>query len=248
MIIDAHVHVGRASYLGLNATPEQLLRLADDAGIDRLFCTHCAALFYDMKEGNRALYGMLCQYPDRLIGYISIPSGRHGREALEEIERGVSDYGMKGLKIYSTTEVPISEPYTVEMIAKAAELGIPILAHSTPWACEQVAAEVPEAKLIMAHMGNTAIARGDWNWAIAAARRYPNIYLDTSGSTVDLGYLEAAVEAVGAERVIFGSDLPLFDAPFALAKTWDAEIDEEARRLILGGNIARLAGLDWRWQ
>jgi uncharacterized protein len=244
VIIDAHVHIGKASYLGLHATADQLLKLADEAGVDRMFCTHLMALFYDMKEGNRALHRILRQHPDRLIGYISIPSGRHGQDAFDEIERGVSDYGMKGLKIYSTAELEISEPCMVETIARAAEYGLPILAHSTPWACEAVAAQVPNARLIMAHMGNTAIARGDWNWAIAAARRYPNIYLDVASSTADLGYVEAAVEAVGPERVIFGSDLPIFDPYLQMLKVTDADIDDEAKRLILGGNIARLANLD----
>ena len=49
--------------------------------------------------------------------------------------------------------------------------------------------------------------------------------------------------AVGAERVLFGTDMPLLDPCASLYKVYDAAIGDEARALILGGNMARLAGV-----
>ena len=71
-----------------------------------------------------------------------------------------------------------------------------------------------------------------------------NIILDTCSSTVDMGFVERAVERLGAERIVFGSDVPLFDPWCQLEKVKSAEIDEEDKRLILGENIARILRLE----
>ena len=96
----------------------------------------------------------------------------------------------------------------------------------------------------MAHSGGCPTALGDWFRAIEIAKHYPNIYMDTASSQIDMGYVEALVEGVGAERVVFGTDLPLIDPFFGLAKITGADLTEEQKDLILGKNIQRLTGYD----
>ena len=244
MIIDAHVHSGGYKHI----TTEGVLRLADRAGFDKIFCTDIAALHYDMVEGNRHLAMEMKRYPDRIIGYCSIPSARFGQKALDEIQRCYEVYGMRGLKVIHQTAglgsysllTSINEPQMYPLFAKAAELGMLILAHSTPDECMGLSQIIPEAKLLMAHAGGCPTALGDWHKAIEAARQFPNILLDTASSQSDMGYLEAIVEAVGAERVIFGTDMPFIDPFFGLAKVSGAKLTAGQKALILGGNVRRL--------
>ena len=248
MIIDSHVHLGRLQSVRAEADATALLRIADRVGIDRIFCTSCTALFYDMVEGNREIASALREHPDRILGYATIPTAYWRQEALDELERCVDSYGMRGLKIYSRPHgmggdrvmLSVNTPAMVPILERAAELRLPVLAHATPEECEALADEVPEGTLVMAHSGGTLIAGGNWNRAIEAARRYPNIYLDTCSSTVDMGSLEAMVEAVGPERIIFGTDTPMLDPFVQKARVTGAEISEEARALILGGNMERI--------
>ena len=102
MVIDAHVHIGKSARLQIEVTGDLLGRTADELGIDRIFCTDLTALFYDMHEGNRLLYDQMRLYPERIIGYASLHSTRFGQVALDELQRCRDEYGMKGLKIYST--------------------------------------------------------------------------------------------------------------------------------------------------
>jgi predicted TIM-barrel fold metal-dependent hydrolase len=244
MIVDAHVHMGKMQgLLNLEAETDFIIEMSDEAGIDRVVVTHLTALFYDMYEGNRLLSEALNKYPDRMLGWATISSPNYGQEAIDEVRRCVEEDGMVGMKMYSSLASPISEPAAIEVIAGAADMGIPILAHSDPWACEKVCQELPEAMLIMAHMGNTVSARGDWNRAIDAARRYDNLILDISGSSHVAGFVEAAVEAIGPLRVIFGSDLPIFDQRVQMAKVTGSDLSQEAKSLILGGNILRILGI-----
>ncbi|MBO0720649.1 MAG: amidohydrolase family protein [Blastocatellia bacterium] len=243
MIVDAHVHIGKSTRLQIDVDGEQLVRVADDMGFDRICCTDLTALFYDMEEGNRLLYAEMKKFPDRIIGYASLHSTRFGEKALDELDRCAHDYGMRGLKIYSTPQMSIAEPAAITILEKTVDLKLPILAHATPLECEYLMAAVPECKLIMAHAAAQPFANGDWNRAIMAAQRHPNLYLETASSTIDAGFLETCVRELGPERIIFGTDIPLLDPYFQLSKIRDTVVDSCALEKILGGNILRLMGL-----
>lgn len=243
MIIDGHVHIGNSAYFHMNAGAEFLIDAADRAGFDRLFVTHCTALFYHMREGNDLLGKDLARYPDRLIGYVTVPTPRLGREAIDEIRRCHELYGMRGVKTYSSAEASIAERTTYPMLEVAAELGMPILAHTSPDECDDLMTHVPEARLIMAHMGGHPYAYGNWHRAVAVAVKHPNILLDTASSQIDNGMIEYAVEQLGADRIVFGTDMPLLDPHTQRAKIDGADISDEAKALILGGNLQRILGL-----
>jgi len=243
LIVDAHVHIGKSTRLQIDATGEMLVRIADRMGFDRICCTDLTALFYDMNEGNRLLAAEMRAFPDRILGWASLHSTRFGQAALDELQRCRDEYGMRGLKIYSTPETSIAEPAMIPILEKCVELGFPILGHTTPQECEYLLTAVPEARVIMAHGGGQPFAKGDWNRAIMAAQRHPNLYLDTACSTVDTGFVEACVAALGPERIIFGTDTPLLDPWPQLVKIRDTRLDDRARSLIFGGNILRLMGV-----
>lgn len=243
MIIDAHVHIGRSEAFRMDADASTLLKIADEAGIDKMFCTHCTALFYNMTEGNDLLGKAMRQHPDRLMGYISIPTPRTGVAARDEIRRCVDRYGMRGLKLYSWEEASLVEEWTWPVLELAGELNLVVLAHISPAECDKLAERAPGTYILMAHMGGHPYAHGDWHKAIAVAKRRPNVLLDTATSQIDNGMIETAVAECGAERVIFGTDTPLLDTWCQKAKVEGARIGAKERDLILGGNIARLTGV-----
>ncbi|MBN1342290.1 MAG: amidohydrolase family protein [Phycisphaerae bacterium] len=243
MIIDGHVHIGTGSFFHMSADGEFLVRQADAAGFDRLFVTHLAALFYDMREGNDALGKELARFPDRLIGMATIPTPRFGDQAVDEVRRCHETYGMRGVKTYSYPEASIAEPASLPLMELAAELAMPVLVHITPDECDYLMTRVPDVPLVMAHMGGHPWANGDWQRAIAVAAKHPNLLLDTASSQIDNGMLERAVAEIGPERIVFGTDMPLLDPYTQLAKVTGAIVTDEAKALILGGNYQRILGL-----
>jgi predicted TIM-barrel fold metal-dependent hydrolase len=164
------------------------------------------------------------------------------------VQRCYEVYGMRGVKVIHQTAglgsysllTSIDDPLMDPIFEKAAEFGMIILAHSNPDECMALSKRAPGARLLMAHSGGCPTAMGDWHKAIQAARQYPNILFDTASSQADMGYLEAAVEAVSAERIIFGTDMPFIDAHFGLAKVTSANLSEEQKELILAENVLRL--------
>ncbi|MGD9498521.1 MAG: amidohydrolase family protein, partial [Armatimonadota bacterium] len=97
----------------------------------------------------------------------------------------------------------------------------------------ELANRYPEAMIICGHVGGG----GDWEWTIQALRAAPTAFLDSSGSVVDEGMIEMAVQVLGAERLLFGCDMSM---TAGVGKIRGAQISDEQRRAILGGNMERI--------
>lgn len=249
MIIDCHVHLGKLQTFHTEGAIEELICVADKHGIDKLFCTDAMALFYDSFEGNKRLARFMRKYPQHLLGYCTISSARYGQEAVDEVRRCVEEYGMQGLKIYSFSQpgthrpfLSVDDPWMDPILEKAVDYGIPVLAHANPMECASLCKRFPELILIMAHSGNTLHASGDWHRAIAAAKENPHLLLDTSTSSTDIDFIETAVEELGAEKILYGSDWPIFSMSFALARVQEADILDMAKTMMLGDNLERIMG------
>lgn len=244
MIVDAHVHIGKSTRLQINVDGEFLVRTADKLGFDKICVTDLTALFYDMHEGNYLLSCEMKKFPDRMLGYATLSSTRFGQAALDELDRCRHDYGMTGLKIYSTPDLSVAEPAMIPILEKCVELAFPILGHLTPQECEFMLTAVPEVRIMMAHSGGQPFAKGDWNRAIMAAQRHPNLYLETASSTIDTEFLGKAVAALGAGRIVFGTDTPLLDPYTQLGRIRASGLDSTALDQIMCANILRLMGVE----
>jgi hypothetical protein len=244
MFTDCHVHIGKSNWFHVDAGVHLLLKWADKTGIGRMMVTDMTALFYDMEEGNELARKAAAEAPDRILPYYTVSSARFGPQLLEQIERHVNDYGFRGLKIYSVPPLYVmTDDYMLPVLEKAAELRIPVLAHcgaaECAWACERV----PELMLINAHMGCCPEGGGDWHASVAAARKYPNMYLDTASSSFDNGMIEFAAGQLGAERVLLGTDMPVLNPVLQAAKVQKSDLSEEQKEMILGKNTERLLSM-----
>lgn len=241
MIIDAHAHLG--SLGGFHSTADDLVRWADRAGIDKLVTSCMDAFEYDTRAGNDMLAAAMRAYPDRIIGYASFTSAYFGQAVIDEIERCVHDYGMRGLKIYSSRLRSVAEPDMFPIVARAGELKLPILAHADAREIGILARAVPHATFLIAHLGEGFSDTNMWQ-TLTMARSCPNVVLDLTSSQIYAGMVEACVAAVGPQRVVFGVDLPLLEPEVQIQKVLASTVDDAAKRLILGGNAARLFRLE----
>ncbi len=74
-------------------------------------------------------------------------------------------------------------------------------------------------------------------------RDFSPIYLESCGSGLHNGGVEYPVKEGMADRVRFGTYMPLLDASQQLTKVIVSEITDEEKKLALGGNAIRLLGL-----
>ncbi len=104
--------------------------------------------------------------------------------------------------------------------------------------------DYPEMRLILAHLG--CGWDGDLTHQVRAIQqsRHGNVFVDTSSArSITPNLIEWAVREIGAERILYGTDTPLYFAPVQRARIDHADLSEHDRRLILRDNAIRLLGL-----
>lgn len=250
MIIDAHAHMDKILSLPPKVwmTPEKLVETADRLGIAKMCVSSLKALTYDFYEGNADVVQAMIRHPERILGYVVV-NPRFGADAVEEVKKRLIMDGMVGVKLYGPAHLcPSSDESLYPIVEETMRLKVPLLIHpyhptDPSGGVEEIvklATAFPEAQIIMPHMGATLTEGGDWITAIQTLRRHENVLVDTCTSTVDAGMVEKAVEVLGPERVLFGTDAGFLDPPAQLAKVQSAELTEKDKRMVLGENAARI--------
>lgn len=136
-------------------------------------------------------------------------------------------------------------------VALASESGLPVAIHTGHIPIEALSKDVsclklseiaplikafPECTFILNHMGWES-----WRTAIELAKRQKNVILETSWQPAKV--IRRAVDAIGPERVLFGSDFPLFQQWQALAEVRKALTFKEFK-MVASDNAKRLLGLN----
>lgn len=230
------------SYLseGAEAGPAELLALEDAAGIDIAIVMPRVQL----KPDNRWLVNALKGYEKRLIPCCSV-NPNFGDEAVEEFRTAITEWGMRGLKLMPPGfGLNLGSPRMTPIMDLARELKQPVTIHTGnppghPLQAAMVARKWPEVPIILDHMGYRDFS-GD---AIDAALLCPNIYLGTTLVTVEPPTIRRAVQVLGPERVVFGSNAPGAYPDLGVENIRRLKLGREAEDLILGENLRRIYGL-----
>jgi predicted TIM-barrel fold metal-dependent hydrolase len=250
MVIDIHCHPPRRG----NGSVERMIELARRCGIDKLcMLGRVGEHGYDpsiesIRASNSETLADVRAHPDALIGMAYL-NPRHPSSFLEEeAQRCIVEGPMRGIKLW--VAVNARDPAMDPVMALAERLAVPVLHHawyktvshafneSTPADIANLARRFPRVHIIMAHLSGCNY-RG-----VADVRDCPNVYMDTSGSQPEAGIVEYAVKALGANRLVFGSDVTGRDFSCQLGRILGADLTAQEREQILGGNAARLLRLE----
>jgi hypothetical protein len=191
--------------------------------------------------------------PDVLVGVASVDLARP-MDAVRELRRAVRHLGLRALRVLPWLwNLPPNDRRYYPLYAECIELGVPFclqVGHTGPMRpsepgrpipyLDDVALEFPELVIVGGHIG--------YPWTdemIALATKYPNVYIDTSAYKPSRypASLRDYLRGHGRKKVLFGSNYPMITPADSLAKLDDLGLDDEARRLFLGENAARVFGL-----
>jgi uncharacterized protein len=243
-VIDFHGHVGRWDRYGMDDNPARILHALDKAGIDRACLFH---IFHpDGSTSNDLTARFVAQHPDRFIGFAYVSPLLPDR-MIPELSRAIDELHFAAIKLYPPyTPWPLNETPWDPIYRFANDRGLAIIFHtgpepqSLPKFVGEIASNYPHANFVIGHAGNTPQERDQ---AIAAAQAHSNVYLETSSTFRTPGVIEQLVNEAGADRVLFGSDLPLMDPRPQLGKIITAPISNAAKVQILGKNARCLLHL-----
>jgi uncharacterized protein len=198
-------------------------------------------------------------HADVLVPFCSVDplTGASAAAQLRDLVAG----GARGLKLHPSLQAFVpNDPAHYPLYRAAAELGVPVIFHSgqtgigaglpggrgirlrysDPMLVDDVAADLPELTVILAHPSVP------WqDAAISMATHKSNVYIDLSGWSPRYfpAQLVRAANTVLRQKVLFGTDYPLITPDRWLADFDRLEIKPEVRPLILKENALRLLGL-----
>lgn len=238
-----------AAELGVELQPHLLERIASrrlkDSSCSELLTEMNAAgigrtllLLADFGFGHdesaltlRALYEhyhqVLRENPTRFIVFGG-SDPRRGPWALELFERGLTELGFRGLKLYPACGYEADDPGLYPYYELCQARGAAVLLHTGPslgtyhgdtrypGSVRDVAKRFPGVRFVLGH---AAFQSRDIN--LALARECRNVYLEASGfQRIDsrdalAGWLRALFDSV-PEQVVFGSDWPVFNVKGSL--------------------------------
>lgn len=248
-IWDAHCHINAYSGTPAERTGK-MLEVADRMGVRRL-CIFMGTEFHyepdpdQLRHANDEVLEAVAAWPDRLLGWVYL-NPKLLELSLAELDRCIANGPMVAIKLWVAQNCDTFEVDAI--VRRAAELKAPVFQHtwqkitgnlpgeSSAVDLARLAERHPDATIICGHTG------GDWELGVRAIRPYKNVYADLAGGDPTAGFTEMAVRELGADRVIFGSDIPGRSFASQLAKVTGARIGDSEKELILSGNIKRILG------
>lgn len=267
LVVDFHVHPyfnhgdGKSfnwrDYWSLELTYRSLKYLRLRLGVRRL-CSYfeermrrrridmCVmSTFYTYLNG--VVKAMAELRPDLFVGFCNVDP--HEGDAGRALIRLVRAEGFRGLKLHPLHQRfrPQEAP---EIWEAASKLRIPVLVHAgriwkgdpdyaDPSHFHEVLDTYQGFTLILAHMGGNYVED-----AVELATRFDNVFLETSGASARR--IMYALERLGAERIVYGSDspfIPMGDPVHEIEKIRNLPVSGREKEMILGENAARILGL-----
>jgi len=225
----------------MSGTLSELVSRGTAAGISR-FVIHSAAVTPSRVVSiNNYLIACGQSDPEKLVAFGTM------HPELDEMEKELDRFrenGLMGVKLHPDFQrFCLDDPKAVRMFRAMAERHLPAIIHtgdsrypfSEPVRMARVLDQVPDLKVICAHLGGWSVWTEAWN--VLAGR--PGVWVDTSSSLYAMDRNEAAdvIRRYGADRVFFGTDYPMWTPEGEIERFLALPLTQEEQEKILYQNL-----------
>ncbi|MBZ5538667.1 MAG: amidohydrolase family protein [Acidobacteriia bacterium] len=236
---------------------DEMLRLMDGAGVEKVFITQCKMWSYWRKwmYMDTQLEEVL-QYteahPHRFVGLAGYNPFRI-KESLREIEIAVKEHGFKGVYVHIYGfDIPLNDAKMYPLYSKCVELDVPVqmqVGHvleampsdgGRPIYLDRIACDFPDLKIVGAHTG--------WPWVdelISICYKWENVWFGVdawSPKYLSPQIIQFINSRLGRDRCIWGTNgLPWEEN---LRQLDDLKLKDEVKHRLLRENAVALFKLD----
>ncbi|MBN1837438.1 MAG: amidohydrolase family protein [Spirochaetales bacterium] len=243
-LFDANLWLGRPAFFPLAkaVSAEELGALLRRYALIGALVSHWDAVHLSAQDGNQALLAAESALPEGVFTiWTGLPTALEEPGPLPGI--APPHPRMRGVRLFPQTHHFSLAPWVVGGLCEwCVEHRLPLFVwhveirwddlHALAEAFPKLALVVEtQWQKILYHLRDLA--------GLLASR--PNVYVETS-NLIGQDHLAQFVKSVGAERLVFGSFLPVNDPYAAVGVILDADISESDKQAIAGGNLRRLVG------
>lgn len=242
MIIDAHVHI-KTDEDGFNRSEvNTVVSKMDESGIDKVVCFTLSSGL----EKQKKLAEIIKPYSERFIPIAFI--NPNDTDARDQLLYCLDKLKFNGIKLhpwfsnFSVANIGLLRP----LFEILNDRGLYAVIHCTsedyrvhPVMFERLGNEFPNVTIQMAHMGE--VMAGEY--AIDVAKRVPNVYLDTSITSL-MAVMHVLEEC--PDKVFMGCDYPFYEFEMEIMKQKLAAKETNKTKemeMIMGGNFQRVFNL-----
>ena len=248
-IIDAHVHFPMGRIQSLEEIAETIEK-GRSLGVEKFWNLGDVLRHgpFPTKEQIEEINNLTIQtvetFPNEIVAFCFINPALDPEFIKNEIERCFEIEAFKGIKLEISLNCRDERLNVImeKLLQKRA-----VLVHHSWYLAEKtqkeasephdvafLAQKFPEAKIVLAHLAGCGI-RG-----VQDIKNCENVMIDTSGGQPVSGLVEYAVKELGADRVLYGSDIPGRDFSCQLGRVMGADISDSDKELILLKNAERI--------
>ena len=235
---------GKAPFIGFPKA-DDLLAYMDRCGVAEALVYHLLSVEQDPATGNRELLGAVAGQPRLHPAWVVLPHHTGAMPPPRELVCQMLDSGGRAARMLPRGfKLAFREWCVGELLEELCEHRIPLFLDfgtwhwadpnadwdGVAWACS----EFPDLPIIMVHE-----QFGSARMSYPLLERHRNLHVELSGTQTNRG-VETIAREYGAGHLLFGTQLPFFEAGPALATTAYLELPEGEKRLIAGGNLRRL--------
>jgi uncharacterized protein len=258
--IDSHAHFGRYGHADpliaefSSGEAQQVVDRASACGVEWTIASPLSGLLprgrsVEVAPANEAAFRLVPKVPGLLQYVIVNPLQPRTYDQAREMLKAP---WCVGIKIHPEEHAYRIADHGDELFGFFEATGAPVMTHSgcpnsLPADFVPFADQHPGARVMLAHLGNGAGANGRVDLQVRAvqAAKHRNLWVDTSSARSILpGLIEWGVKELGPERLLFGSDTPLYSVAMQRTRIESAELPEATKRLILRDNAVKFFRLD----
>lgn len=235
---------GRAPFIGMRDAG-CLLEYMDRCGIAEALVYDVLSVELHAGVGNSEIVKAVAGQPRLHPAWVALPHHTGEMPPPRELVKTMLDAGARAARMLPRVNGLAFREWCVgELLAELDEHRIPLFVDfgtwhwadpnadwdGVHWACSTF----PDLPIIMVHE-----QFGSARQSYPLLARHPNLHLELSGTQTNRG-VEQIARRFGARHLLFGTQLPFFEAGPALATVGYLELSEEDKRAIAGDNLRRL--------
>ena len=262
-VTDAHCHIypekiaekavgGTDRFYGVvshcKGTVGNLIEEGTKAGVDRFIVQSVATTPKQVKSINEFIAREVAEHPGVLVGLGTLHPDSEDMKG--DVEHLIA-LGLRGVKLHPDIQAfKIDDYRCLKIYELCEEAGLPILMHtgdnrydySNPNRLLPILNIYTRLTVIGAHFGGWSI----WEDASFQYAGLPNFYVDCSSSLpyLDQKTAREIIRRYGADRVLFGTDYPMWEPKAEMETFLSLGLDENEIRCILNSNVAKLFDLE----
>jgi predicted TIM-barrel fold metal-dependent hydrolase len=244
---DAHVAIGPRRVVFQNQCPtaREVIERLEECGIREALVYHTTSVEDSPVYGNARLLEEIREIPNIRPAWALLPFGTSETGTPDEVRRRLRDNAIKAVLLYPAEHGYANAEWCCgDLYSMLEQMRMPVFTRAGgvdfSWnELHELLANHPGIPVILRSAANTGYQMDRSLYPLL--EKFTNLHVETARYLVFSG-IEEIVRRFGAERMVFGSEAPLFSPGAAVTTILTSALAQRDKELVARGNLLRLIG------